>query len=245
MSGQAAGHIAQIRSDAALFERAARAAGLDASVPGTRWDVRRLVQHTTKVHHWVASILAGAQPADFAFERPEDDQLLAVFAGGVQAVTAALESTPPARPVWTMRPAASGVEFWGRRQAHELSIHRVDAERAAQNGVSEIDASFAADGLAELLLETLPGPRYAEAVTRPFTVTVTPLDANAGWTVAATPAGVTCVPESRDGSDLVVFGMASELYRWAWNRLGDDEVSLRGDLTLADTWREVFTVGAR
>jgi hypothetical protein len=48
-----------------------------------------------------------------------------------------------------------------------------------------------------------------------------------------------------DNADLAVFGLASDLYRWVWNRAGDDDVSLRGDLALADRWRQDFTVRAR
>jgi hypothetical protein len=79
-------------------------------------------------------------------------------------------------------------------------------------------------------------------VTSSRTVAVAPLDVNQAWTLIIGPQGVSAVPEALDGSDLTVLGQASDLYRWAWNRAGDDEVSLVGDVTLADLWRRNFTV---
>jgi hypothetical protein len=56
---------------------------------------------------------------------------------------------------------------------------------------------------------------------------------------------VQATTEARDDSELTVFGTASDLYRWAWNRAGDDDVSLRGDVALSDVWRSFCVVGAR
>jgi hypothetical protein len=149
-----------------------------------------------------------------------------------------LARSPQGLSVPTAWPAASPRDFWARRMAHETAIHRVDAELAAAFGVTDFPADFAADGLAELL-EGM-GPRYyaLDALDRRFSVTFTPLDVNRGWTVFAEPGVLYTVAESRDDSDLSVFGPAAELYRWAWNRAADDEVSLRGDVTVADTWRD-------
>ena len=63
--------------------------------------------------------------------------------------------------------------------------------------------------------------------------------------MTAGPQSIVTVEEARDRSDLTVFGTASELYRWAWNRAGEDEVSLRGDLTVSDAWHHAVRVGAR
>jgi hypothetical protein len=134
--------------------------------------------------------------------------------------------------------------FWARRQAHETAIHRVDAELAANLGVSDIESDFAVDGIDELLVEMLPATLRG-AIERPFTLSVAPLDANAGWTLTASATGVRGERGAADHADLTVFGMASELYRWLWNRAADDDVSLRGDLSLVDLWRARFTVGSR
>jgi uncharacterized protein (TIGR03083 family) len=239
-------YLEQLDRDATLMVRAARTAGLDGAVPSCpRWQVRNLVQHTTKVHHWALSVLAGGDPQQFEFSRPGDDAVLDLLLTGVTRLAKVLRAIPADRQVWAMVPTESPVAFWARRLAHETCIHRVDAELAADCGVSAIGSEFATDGLDEVLSTMLPVRVALDASSVAFTATVAPLDANAAWTLTAGPAGVVTVAEARDASDLTVFGLAAELYRWVWNRAGDDEVALRGDLTLADVWRRQFTIGAR
>lgn len=238
--------LRHLESDAAALERSARVAGLDATVPSCpRWDVRRLLQHTTKVHHFARWVVQGHDRADFELDTPPDDALFDVYGSGVAGLVTALRSAKDDLAVWTMVPGIPAREFWARRQAHETTIHRIDAELAAGFGVTELAPDYAADGLAELLSQLLPGRVKPDSIPRTFRVSVTPLDANASWTVTASPAGVSSYEHATDDADLAVFGMAADLYRWAWNRAGDDEVSLRGDVTLADVWREAFTVGTR
>jgi uncharacterized protein (TIGR03083 family) len=193
----------------------------------------------------VTSILVGGDPENFEFAKPEDDELFAVFEAGVAGLVSRLIAPPRGANVWTMFPSDSPTDFWVRRQAHETAIHRVDAELAADFGVGEFDPLFAADGLDELLLEFAPGrPDTWEVLAEPRTVTMEPTDVNRGWTLTLGAGEVLALPEARDGSDLTVFGTASDLYRWAWNRASDFDVTLRGDLRLADLWRERFKIGA-
>ena len=239
-------YLRYLAADVAALERSARLAGLDAAVPSCpRWDVRRLLQHTTKVHHFATWVVQGGDREEFAFDTPDDDALFPRFASGAAGLISALGSAPDDLAVWTMVPGLPARQFWARRQAHETTVHRIDAELAAGFGVTEIAADYADDGLAELLTQLLPGRVKPAATGSSFRVSFTPLDANSSWTVTAGPSGLSSSERASDDADLAVFGMAADLYRWAWNRAGDDEVSLRGDLTLADTWRSAFTVGAR
>lgn len=239
-----------IERDADLILRAADWAGLDAAVPTCPpWTIRSLLQHVTKVHHWVSAVLHGADERRFVFDRPQDEDLVKVFLSGVDRLVADLRSAPDTLDVWTffrLAPGTSAAQFWARRQAHETAIHRVDAQLAADYGVSEFDVAFAADGLEELLGDFIKGGRFAsDGIVTPFSVTFTPLDVNRAWTVLADPAGIRTLPEARSDSDLYVFGNAGELYRWAWNRADDQDVTLRGDLRVADEWRTHFAVAAR
>lgn len=239
-------HIQVVQSAADQLLRAATSAGLRAPVPSCPgWTVDRLVRHVTRVHHWAAAVLRGADPKQVEFLQPPEDELSETYHRGVERLVDALTATPRGRAVWTFYPAESPVAFWARRQAHETTIHRVDAELAAGTGVMEIDSELAADGLAELLIDLAPAHYVGSAALGTSTMTLTPLDSNRAWTVTAGAQTVATVEEARDRSDLTVFGTASDLYRWAWNRAGDDEVALRGDLTLADAWRQSCRVGAR
>jgi uncharacterized protein (TIGR03083 family) len=239
-------HLDQLAVDAALLRRAAEWVGLEATVPSCpNWQVRRLVQHVAKVHQWASWIVTGNQQSEFNFVIPGDDELLDVFSAGVSRLIFDVRSASPNLDVPTFLPAESPRDFWARRQSHETAIHRVDAELAADYGVSEFDAQFASDGLAELFLEFGPARFDTAAVRGPFAVTFTPIDVNAAWTVRVSPDGVQATAEARDDSELTVFGTASDLYRWAWNRAGDNDVSLRGDVALSDIWRSFCVVGAR
>jgi uncharacterized protein (TIGR03083 family) len=239
-----ADYIGHLERAGGQLSRSARFAGMSAAIPSCpEWTVADLVAHTTHVHRWVTSILAGGDPKAFTFERPGPETALAVYDEGLAELVAALRSASPTLEVWTFLPSESPLTFWARRQAHETSIHKVDAELAADVGVGEFDPAFAADGLAELLLGFAANGRFdTDGVTSTRTVTVAPLDVNQAWTLIIGPQAVSAVPEARDGSDLTVLGQATDLYRWAWNRAGDDEVSLVGDVTLADLWRRNFTV---
>jgi len=247
-------YLDELGRHGALLHRSARSAGLDAPVPScVGWTVRRLLAHTTKVHHWATAILGGAEPAQVQFDQPDDAQLDAVYDDGLARLLRALRLAPDGRGAWTMYPAASGRLFWARRQAHETAIHRLDAELAAGYGVADFEPDFAADGIDELLVGMGPGRFTDLPVEGTRRISLMPLDVNESWTVTVSPDGFSAESsangnggsDSADSADLRVFGMASALYSWVWNRADDSEVSLRGDLSLADLWRQSFRVGAR
>ncbi len=210
------------------------------SCPG--WTVGRLLGHLAKVQRWSAHAVRTGSPEGFEFQRPEPDRLISYFLSGLDELVAAIGEAPEDRPIWTLWPVRSPRLYWARRQAHEVAIHRVDIELAVGYGVSEFEPDFAADGIDELLMGLLPLGATAPAAR---SVVVEPLDRNVSWTVQVGPAGVEARREASPQADLSLFGLSSELYRWVWNRAGDDEVSLRGDVLVADWWRQIATVGTR
>ena len=237
-------YLDAVQRQGRLLADSARQPSLQAAVPSCPgWTVARLLGHVTKVHHWVAAILRNGQPDGFEFPVPADDELFEVYDTGLQAMLKQLRATPERAVVWTYLPAPSAKLFWARRMAHETAIHRVDAQLAAGFGVADFDPEFAADGIDELLTGSatrfdrsrLPGDQ---------TISLTPLDSNAAWTLTIGPELISCRPLAVDDADLSVFGLAGDLYRWVWNRAGGDDVSLRGDLSLADRWREDFRITA-
>lgn len=239
-------YLDELRREGGRFGSCLSHLEIDAPVPSCPgWTAGQAARHTTKVHQWAAFIVRGGDPAHFTFDKPADEALGTVLTAGVDELIGALRSAPASLQVWTFVPAPSARLFWARRQAHETAIHRVDLQLAAGFGVEEFDADFAADGLDEALATLAPHRFSCEGVSGVRTIAITPLDANASWTLSLTSAGVHCRPGAVDHADLSVFGLSSDLYRWAWNRIGDDEVSLRGDLGLADLWHTNFRVGAK
>jgi uncharacterized protein (TIGR03083 family) len=237
-------YLDELERQGRLLLESARQPALQAGVPSCPgWSVARLLGHTTKVHHWASSILRGGQQDAFEFNAPEDGELFEVYDAGLREVLGQLRATTDRLVVWTMTPAQSAKLFWARRLAHETAIHRVDAQLAAGLGVQGFDPEFAADGIDELL--TGPAARFDRSgLSGDRTISLTPLDFNASWTLSIGPEQLSCSPTAVDDADLSVLGLASDLYRWVWNR-GDDDVALHGDLTLADRWRQSFRVRAR
>lgn len=130
-------HVAQLESDGPLLAAAAERAGWDAPVPATRWTVRDLVTHLGGVHRWATAIVhegsaTSAIPEGVAVGTgPPDDELLEWFRSGHMTLVDTLRSANDALKCVTFLPAASPIEFWCRRQAHETAIHRADAQGAA------------------------------------------------------------------------------------------------------------------
>jgi len=216
-------YLDQLEREGRLLRDSAGRPALRAAVPSCPgWDVARLLGHVTKVHHWAASILRGGRPDEFEFSVPEAGELFEVYDAGLAEVLSQLRATPETAVVWTMTPAPSGRLFWARRLAHETAIHGIDELLTGSA------ARFDRGGL--------PGDKV---------ISLTPLDSNASWTLRIGPDLLSCESGAVDDADLSVFGVASDLYRWVWNRGGEGDVALRGDLTLADRWRRDFTVRAR
>lgn len=238
--------LAQLELNGEQLARAAQYAGPDAPVPSCPgWTVAAAVGHISKVHQWAAWQIRGGAPDRFSYQRPEPDQLLAGYRSGLADLVTALTRAPDNQPMHTPWPARSPRLFWARRQAHETAIHRVDLQLAAGYGVSDLDPDFAADGIDELVMSMIPNRLVAVTADPAVRVLLEPLDANLSWTVRIGPDGVRVARQAGESADLCVFGLSAELYRWVWNRAGDDEISLRGELPLADWWRDTIRIGAR
>ena len=149
----------RLRDEGHRLAAAAEWAGLDAPVPTCPdWRVRDLLGHIGGVHRWAAAHVAGPRPEPMPddevaplFVAPADDKLVAWYRDGHADLVATLAAADPATQCWAFLPAPSGVAFWTRRQAHETTVHRIDAELAAGGSLTTIDAPFAADGVDELL----------------------------------------------------------------------------------------------
>lgn len=231
-------------SEGRLLAAAAAAAGTDAKVPTCpEWQVRDLLQHTGAVHRWAASLVAERLTAPRPFEEAPDldgADLVAWYRDSHRLLVDALAAAPADLECWTFHPAPcpSPLAFWTRRQAHETTVHRYDAEAARGGAASPIATDFAADGIDELLRGFHARSRSKVRTEEPRVLRVRAVDAGADavWTVrlSAEPP-VT----SRDGSgeaEAELSGPADRLYLALWNRMPMPSVT--GDASLATLWRE-------
>ncbi|AAZ57031.1 conserved hypothetical protein [Thermobifida fusca YX] len=238
-------HIRWLRVEGARMAEAAAAAGMDAKVPTCPdWRVRDLLQHTGKVHRFAALVVSeqlpqrprGEQYAAQIWNWPDsDDELLDWFREGHARLIDVLKNADPATQCWTFHPAPSPVEFWARRQAHETTIHRIDAE-TANRAPTPVSAGLAADGIDEILRNFFTSRNPVVTAEPPRTLAVRAVDTGDAWLATIGPEGVSTV-RGYGTADCTVTGNASDLYALLWNRRDPHGLTVAGDVSVLGLWR--------
>lgn len=243
-------YVSTVEQEGRLFADTARRVGLDADIsacPG--WNMRDLVRHLAEIHLWAAaqishratrmwvhdlSELSTCWP-DLATFWPSDSQLIDWYLETNLNLVHELTSAPADLQCRTFLPAPCPLAMWARRQAHEITIHRVDAENTGR-AESVIDPVFAADGVDEMLVAFAP-----RASTFPIaaagTIAVHAEDTDDRWSVVMTPSGISTV-RGWASADTTIAGTASDLYLAVWNRGDDSTIKITGHRELLDTWHE-------
>ncbi|MEV0784499.1 maleylpyruvate isomerase family mycothiol-dependent enzyme [Streptomyces sp. NPDC050423] len=240
-------HINTLACEGRLLAEAAQEAGTGAPVPTCPgWRVRDLLRHAAMVHTWAAAFVAEGHTT-YVPDAGEPDldgpALLDRFREGHRRLVDVLDGAPPDVTCWTFFAAPSPLAFWARRQAHETTIHRVDAERARGGALSPVAAPHAVDGVDELLrgFHTRPKSRLRTEVPRTLRVRAT--DTGTVWTVqlSAEPPravrGTAGAPTGR-AADCELSATAQELCLSLRNRLPLSALTVTGDPGLARLWRE-------
>jgi uncharacterized protein (TIGR03083 family) len=243
-------HLAALRSSAAALRAAAANAGLDAKVPTCpAWDIRKLVTHQGMVHRWAAANLRRERDhktseSHAAAEAAPD--LLEWFSAGVDALIDTVSATAEdAKAMVFLNDAPPPRWFWARRQAHETTIHSVDAVAAVLGrwpaaADMSLDPVLAADGIDELLCGFITRGQGGLPAAEPYTLLVSTADTGHAWTLRigdgpiATTAGETGTP------DAIFAGSAAQLYLSLWNRA--DEISVTGPADLVAQWRSGISI---
>ena len=149
---------ATIAAESDRFVEAIRAAAPDAPVPTCPdWTVADLAWHLTEVHAYWAGILESEARTDEEAEaveagkpaRPETvDATLDLFDETTGDLLTEFLGRDDDEPAWFWLDTARTVGAIRRMQAHEATMHRVDAELAAGLPSAPIDPALAADGVA-------------------------------------------------------------------------------------------------
>lgn len=245
-----ADHIKAISEEGQLMVEAAAQAGVEVDIDGCPgWTVRDLVRHVSEIHLWAAAHVAlratkmwvedvaelTASWPELGVFWPTDDELPAHYLRTNANLVRELEGAPVDLDAMTFLAAPSPLAMWARRQAHEVAIHRFDAQRAA--GVPTVfDAEFASDGIDELLTAFAPRKkRFPVTDTRAMLVHTT--DTGDCWRVRMSPDGIATV--RGDGpADVTVRGRAGDVYPVLWNRGDDTVVDVDGARDLLQTWHD-------
>jgi uncharacterized protein (TIGR03083 family) len=243
-------YLAAIRSAAERLHDQAAQAGLSAAVPSCPgWDVAALVAHQGMVHRWAVANLSGDSD-----HRTEDSEaaaaaapdLLAWFDEGVPALTKILIEAPDDLEAMVfLRHAPPPRLFWARRQAHETTIHAVDAQAAAlcrlpRPSETMISDQLAADGIDELLRGFLPRRKSRLRSKTPYVIEIRPTDAEQRWQVAVSEQAPSSVQGTAWPPDAVISGTAVELYLGLWNRF--EHLHAQGRHAVIEQWRSEVRV---
>jgi uncharacterized protein (TIGR03083 family) len=214
------------------------------------WTVADLVGHLGVTHRWATTIVTGGLLQDL----PEDDlarlpgppadsaELLRWFRAGANDIVDALRAAPDdLRAFVFLKNAPPPRHFWARRQAHETTIHRVDAlaarlGRMPSTAEAGIAPAVAVDGIDELVGGFVPRRSSRLRTHQPFRVSITPTDADVAWTVAVSDQPPVVSPGADPRAHAVLSGTAAALYLGLWNR-GDD-IAESGTVDALGHWRE-------
>ncbi|MGW3614031.1 maleylpyruvate isomerase family mycothiol-dependent enzyme [Micromonospora sp. NPDC005163] len=235
---------ALVRSGAAL-RRAAAAAGFDAKVPTCPgWNVTDLVTHQGMVHRWAAANLRGDTDHNTSASEAEAQasaDLLGWYSNGLAALVDTLQATADdAQATVFLKDAPPPRRFWARRQAHETTIHSVDAVSAVHGRWPgavdvDIDSVLAADGIDELLTGFIARGKGRLHSAEPYTVIVRTDDTGHAWTVRISEGPIVTTPGETERPDVVFSGTAVQLYLSLWNRA--NEIATQGRADVLEQWR--------
>lgn len=228
-------YLGAIRREAAALVAAAEAAGPDAAVPSCpEWTVADLLTHVGQVQRWQAGLVARrVTEAELGFEDPptERTQLPAWVRESTERALDAFATTPADTPMWTFLGPGTAA-FWSRRLAHELAMHRVDAELAAGRAVA-VDPDLARDGIDELLEIVVTGYRRDRFTGAGETVHLHCTDGDGEWLVTL-DAGGPRLERAHAKGDVAARGPASDLLLVLRRRADPEAIEVFGDRALLD-----------
>jgi uncharacterized protein (TIGR03083 family) len=246
-------HLAALDAAGSQLVGLTEKAGLDAPVPPCpAWNARALLAHQAMVHRWAAAHVRGADPDAVPNQteiRTTVADLPAYYREGLEALLAALRGAPADLSALTfLNDAPPPREFWARRQAHETTIHMVDALAATLGRLPtaaevDVEGSLAADGIDELLRGFFTRGRSKLFEGEEYAIAVEAADVDRRWIVRVAER-LTVEPDDAtvdvDGVAARISGSAAEVYLGLWNR--GDEARIDGPADLLDRWRSTQRV---
>lgn len=213
-------------------------AGVDAPVPTCEgWTVGDVLGHLGRVHRSVADIVerrARTAPSTPVPAAPQGDAVVGFYEEGWRRMHAALAAVDPDEPVYTWSDDQR-VGFYLRRMAHELAIHRVDAE-LAHGEPGELDADLAVDAIDELFEVVLPFSVRRRGTSLPAgSLHLHRTDGDGEWLVRTEDDRLVVTHEHAKG-DAAVRGAAGDLLLFVWNRGRPERLQVFGDEHVAAEW---------
>jgi uncharacterized protein (TIGR03083 family) len=240
--------LAALRADSPALQDALAQAGPDAPIPACEdWTGADLAEHVTTTLHWVREMVARGvtshpEAAPAATERPEWEAALDGLRRELTGTIETLEALEADFPAWNWAPQAKTAGFWHRRMAHEVSVHRWDAEAAAGRA-TPIETKLAADGISEVLDSWLPASKRKGPTDLHGVAHLVASDAGYEWFVRLRGPGVALLDTGTilDSDDhhprAEATGTASDLLLALMGRQRPDRLVINGDPRLISALR--------
>lgn len=204
------------------------------------FDVGKLLEHTGGFCRIVASRVNGGaewEPSTGSWQTAPAEEVASDPLGwhrrwGAELVSSLAAGDPSERIVtWAGHRTRY---FWFRRAAQELTVHRWDAEHAV-TATRPIDTAVALDGIDEFLGEF--GSRVAPLLGGDGeTYQLIVDESGIAFTVHAQPSAL--VSNSDKEPDVILSGAASALLLFLWGRAAPNQLTVTGDVALANRWHE-------
>jgi uncharacterized protein (TIGR03083 family) len=237
--------VAAVREESDALVAAVAAGPVSAPVPTCDgWTVADLVSHVGGFCGFWSHVLCegSGRPKTPFPDPPNGDALAGWIAALTDTLAELLAATPPDTEVWTWFEPDRTAGFVARRCAHELAVHRYDAQSARGN-TGPIAAELAVDGVDEILdvLVTARG-RTGQGTDRMLALRAA--DAGMEWVVTMGQRHIEVQRNDEalvEGSALIVTGTASDLELTLYDRPTLSPVDISGDTTVIDEWHREFT----
>lgn len=231
-----------ITAQTAALAEVGRTTDPGAVVPSCpEWKLEKLLRHTGTAQRWSAGVVRSRSPLshkEIDLALPDDPAGLPDWLDrGAAELVAALDAADPDDECWTWA-GDQHVRFWGRRMAHESSVHRWDGQRCA--GEPEpFDGALAVDGIDEHL-DNLPFILSDEELAGAGeTLHLHCTDRDGEWLLRRTGTGLGVTREHAKG-DVALRAAASDLYLVVLGRTPADEPAVFGDPEAYETWKPLL-----
>ncbi len=219
---------ATITSEGDALAAAAAVGDPDAPVPGTDWRLAELLDHVGRLSwYWSGRVRQAAGGEFYDTDRPDGVDHATWIRNGVSTMQEQLAAADADAEIKTwagLRPPS----WLRRRMAHELTVHRWDAE-AAGGVPAPIDADLAADGIDELLSEFLPAADLAAVAG---TLHLHATDGDGEWFVDGHDW-----ERAHTKADVALRGTTADLLLVLWGRLPVTTVEVLGDDAVFARWK--------
>jgi uncharacterized protein (TIGR03083 family) len=236
-------YVDHLLADVDRFAVAIEIGPLDAPIsacPG--WDLARLTEHLGQIHRWARFCAVNGRRPDAdesaMLESFDPRRPAAWLRDGAAALADALRGLDPDGPTWHPFPVDRVARVWPRRQAHETSVHRWDAERAV-GAPTPIAPELASDGIDEYFEIAIPRLVAREQVALPTgSLHVHCTDVAGEWLVTTDATGAYRMVREHQKGDAALRGPAEAIVLRLWGRESGraDELSPVGDTAVLEAW---------